>query len=227
MSIKLIDVKKSFGVPPTDVLKGISLEINDGEFVSIVGRSGSGKSTLLYIMSSLDNASAGKIYYDDIDLVKMGQKEIHELRNSSIGFVFQFHYLLPELTVLENVLMPARKHNAHKKMENAALQLIKDVDLEGKENRMPSQLSGGEQQRVAIARALSNDPKIIFADEPTGNLDIDTGNKVIELLFNLIRKYNKTLIVITHDYSLAKKTDRVFRLKDGYINEISHEELHI
>ena len=166
MSIKLVDVKKSFGNPPTEVLKGISLEVESGELISIVGRSGSGKSTLLYIMSTLDNTSSGEIFYDNIDLAKMGQRDIHELRNKNIGFVFQFHYLLPELSVLENILMPARKHNLQNNLKQKALDLIKEVDLAGKEQRVPSQLSGGEQQRVAIARALLMTPKYLFADEP-------------------------------------------------------------
>jgi len=129
MSLKLVDIKKSFGTPATNVLKGVNLQVHDGELVSIVGRSGSGKSTLLYIMSTLDNATGGNIYYDDKDLTTMSQKEIHEIRNTNIGFVFQFHYLLPELSVLDNVLMPARKHKVHKKYLSQAMELIYKVDL--------------------------------------------------------------------------------------------------
>ena len=217
MSIKLIDVKKSFGTPKTDVLKGISLEIEDGELVSIVGRSGSGKSTLLYIMSTLDNASDGKIYYDNIDLIKMNQKEIHELRNANIGFVFQFHYLLPELSVLQNVLMPSRKHNLHKKMEPFALELIKEVDLLGKEHRMPSQLSGGEQQRVAIARALLMSPKYLFADEPTGNLDSLNGDRIMSLFQKINLEKKTTVIYVTHDKEFANRAPRKIELVDGVL----------
>ncbi len=215
MSIKLIDVKKSFGNPPTEVLKGISLEINDGDFVSIVGRSGSGKSTLLYIMSSLDNASSGKIFYNQIDLVQMNQKEIHELRNTKIGFVFQFHYLLPELTVLENVLMPARKHNLQLTLKLRAMELIKEVDLEGKEHRMPSQLSGGEQQRVAIARALLMTPQYLFADEPTGNLDSHNGDRIMTLFQKINKEKKTTVIYVTHDKEFANRALKKIELADG------------
>lgn len=215
MSIKLIDIKKSFGSPSTDVLKGINFEIADGELVSIVGRSGSGKSTLLYIISSLDNASSGQILYDNVDLMKMNQKEIHKLRNTNIGFVFQFHYLLPELTVLENVLMPARKNNLHKKMENTARELLKEVDLAGKEHRMPAQLSGGEQQRVAIARALLMSPKYLFADEPTGNLDSINGDRVMSLFQKINSLKKTTIIYVTHDKEYAKRASRKIELVDG------------
>jgi putative ABC transport system ATP-binding protein/lipoprotein-releasing system ATP-binding protein len=220
MSIKLIDVKKSFGTPPTDVLKGISLEINDGDFVSIVGRSGSGKSTLLYIMSSLDNASSGKILYNQTDLVQMNQKEIHELRNTKIGFVFQFHYLLPELTVLENVLMPARKHNLQSTLKLRAIELIKEVDLEGKEHRMPSQLSGGEQQRVAIARALLMTPQYLFADEPTGNLDSHNGDRIMALFQKINQEKKTTVIYVTHDKEFANRALKKIELADGSLKNI-------
>ena len=215
MSIKLIDIKKSFGSPSADVLKGINFEIADGELVSIVGRSGSGKSTLLYIISSLDNASSGQILYDNVDLTKMNQKEIHKLRNTNIGFFFQFHYLLPELTVLENVLMPARKNNLHKKMENTARELLKEVDLAGKEDRMPAQLSGGEQQRVAIARALLMSPKYLFADEPTGNLDSLNGDRVMSLFQKFNSEKKTTIIYVTHDKEYAKLASRKIELVDG------------
>ncbi len=217
MSLKLIDVKKSFGIPTTDVLKGISLDIADGEFVSIVGRSGSGKSTLLYVMSSLDNATSGKILYDNIELTQMNQKSIHELRNTNIGFVFQFHYLLPELSVLENVLMPARKHNLQKKMESNALSLIKEVDLGGKEHRMPSQLSGGEQQRVAIARALLMNPKYLFADEPTGNLDSVNGDRIMSLFQKINAEKKTTVVYVTHDIDYANLAPRKIELVDGVL----------
>ncbi len=217
MSIKLIDVKKSFGTPPSDVLKGISLSIEDGDLVSIIGRSGSGKSTLLYIMSSLDNASSGSILYDGEDLTKMTQKEIHELRNKKIGFVFQFHYLLQELSVLDNVLMPARKHQLHKSMEDQARALIKEVDLAGKEHRMPSQLSGGEQQRVAIARSLLMSPKYLFADEPTGNLDTVNGDRIMALFQKINSEKKTTVIYVTHDNEYANRAHRKVEIMDGLI----------
>ncbi len=215
MGLKLIDIKKSFGVPATNVLKGISLDVNDGELVSIVGRSGSGKSTLLYIMSTLDNATSGNIFYDDKDLTTMSQKEIHEIRNTNIGFVFQFHYLLPELSVLENVLMPARKHGQHKRYETQAIELISEVDLKGKEDRMPSQLSGGEQQRVAIARALLMSPKYLFADEPTGNLDSVNGDRIMALFQKINLEKKTTVIYVTHDLDYANLAHRKIELVDG------------
>lgn len=217
MTIKLVDVKKSFGSPSVDVLKGISLTILDGELVSIVGRSGSGKSTLLYIMSTLDNASSGSIFYDNVDLTKMTQKNIHEIRNTDIGFVFQFHYLLPELSVLENVLMPARKHNLHKKLESRALELIREVDLEGKEHRAPSALSGGEQQRVAIARALLMTPKYLFADEPTGNLDSVNGDRIMALFHRINSEKKTTVVYVTHDQDYANQALRKIELVDGLL----------
>jgi ABC-type lipoprotein export system ATPase subunit len=217
MSIKLIDVKKSFGMPVTDVLKGINLEINSGDLVSIVGRSGSGKSTLLYIMSTLDNASAGSVLFDGVDVTKMNPSEIYKLRNANIGFVFQFHYLLPELTVLENILMPARKHNLHKKMEARAIELIHEVDLDGKSNRMPSQLSGGEQQRVAIARSLIMSPQYLFADEPTGNLDSVNGDRIMKLFQKINNEKNTTLVYVTHDKDYAELAKRKIEIVDGVV----------
>lgn len=217
MGIKLINVKKTFGDPPTEVLKGISLEIEDGELVSIVGRSGSGKSTLLYIMSSLDNATEGQILYDNVDLVKMDQKRIHEIRNSDIGFVFQFHYLLPELNVLENVLMPARKHNLQKKYEKQALDLIEELGLGGKDQRMPSQLSGGEQQRVAIARALLMSPRYLFADEPTGNLDSANGERIMSIFQRINREKKTTILYVTHDVDFSKMASRHIEIIDGIV----------
>lgn len=159
MSIEIKNLHKSFGVPETKVLKGIDLKIDDGELVSIVGRSGSGKSTLLYVMSTLDNVTAGEVIYDGVNITSLNEDQIHLLRNKSIGFVFQFHYLLPELTVLENVLLPAHKLKLQNQKKEYALKLIEEVGLKGKEDRLPGQISGGEQQRVAIARALIMGPK--------------------------------------------------------------------
>jgi ABC-type lipoprotein export system ATPase subunit len=217
MSLKLEGIKKAFGTNGmgTTVLKGISLEISDGELVSIVGRSGSGKSTLLYILSTLDNPSEGKIYYDNTDVTSMTAHDLHELRNKQIGFVFQFHYLLPELNVLENVLMPARKHNLHKAYEKQALALIAEVGLEGKHLRMPSEISGGEQQRVAIARALLMSPKYLFADEPTGNLDSINGDKIMSIFQKINKEKKTTILYVTHDLEFAKLAKRKIELVDG------------
>lgn len=225
--IKVENIVKSFeqSNKKIEILKDISFEVLSGEIVSIIGPSGTGKSTLLSIISGMDKPDSGQVFIDDKDITKMNEETLCSLRNQKIGVIFQAFELIQSFSAIENVMLPL--DIAEKPSYQKSLELLNDLGLGERIEHLPKMLSGGEQQRVAIARALSNDPKIIFADEPTGNLDIDTGNKVVELLFNLIRKYNKTLIVITHDYSLAKKTDRVFRLKDGYINEISHEELHI
>lgn len=215
--IKLVDIHKSFGKPPIDVLKGINLEIKDGEFISLVGRSGSGKSTLLYIISTLDRASSGSVIYDENDLKDIKAQKIYELRNKNIGFVFQFHYLLSELTAVENILLPARKAGQYKERESFALELLNEVGLKGYENRFPHELSGGEQQRVAIARALIMKPKYIFADEPTGNLDSVSGTIVIDLLEKFNREYGTTIIYVTHDREFAERAKRKIQIVDGII----------
>ncbi len=217
MSLEIINLKKSFGTPAIEVLKGINLKIEDGEFVSVVGRSGSGKSTLLYIMSTLDNATSGQILYNGTDIVKLTENDIHEFRNSSLGFVFQFHYLLPELTVLENVTMPARKHQQHLKVEEYAKELLNEVGLLDKVHRKATELSGGEQQRVAIARALVMKPKYLFADEPTGNLDTHNGDVIMQLFKNINLKYGTTVIYVTHDLDYANLAKRKIELVNGTI----------
>ncbi|MEQ1666593.1 MAG: ABC transporter ATP-binding protein, partial [Bdellovibrionales bacterium] len=171
MSIVMKQIIKSFGEPPTQILKGISGEIKEGEMVAITGRSGSGKSTLLYIISSLDAATSGEVIVDNVSLSTISKKELHKFRNQKMGFVFQFHHLLPELSALENVMMPSLKAPFDPKRKEFALELLNEFGIKNKADSLPSQLSGGEQQRVAIARALVMKPLIIFADEPTGNLD--------------------------------------------------------
>jgi putative ABC transport system ATP-binding protein/lipoprotein-releasing system ATP-binding protein len=217
MTIEIRKLFKSFGEPPTEVLKGIDLTINDGELVSIVGRSGSGKSTLLYVMSTLDHATSGNILYDNRDITTFDENEIHLLRNQNIGFVFQFHYLLPELTVLENVLLPAYKLKTQNTKLEMAKELINEVGLFDKSNRLPSQISGGEQQRVAIARSLLMNPKYLFADEPTGNLDTING----DIVMNLFKKFNNerktTIIYVTHDADYANSAKRKIEIVDGKI----------
>ncbi len=217
MSLEIINLKKSFGHPPIEVLKGIDLKISDGEFVSVVGRSGSGKSTLLYIMSTLDNSTSGQILYNGTDIVKFTEDEIHEFRNSSLGFVFQFHYLLPELTVLENVTMPARKHHQHLLVEQYAKELLDEVGLLDKASRKATELSGGEQQRVAIARALVMKPKYLFADEPTGNLDSHNGDVIMQLFKKINEKYGTTVIYVTHDLDYANMAKRKIEIVNGII----------
>lgn len=213
--ITLIDIRKSFGNPPIEVLKGISLEIQNGEFISLVGRSGSGKSTLLYILSTLDKATSGSVNYDKQDLKDIPVSEIYKLRNKNIGFVFQFHYLLSELTALENVLLPARKAGQYKERETFAMELLNEVGLKGFEARFPHQLSGGEQQRVAIARALIMRPQYIFADEPTGNLDSVSGNMVMDLLEKFNKDFGTTIIYVTHDREFANRAKRKIQIADG------------
>lgn len=220
MSIEVKNLVKTFVTfdqVPTQVLKGINLTINQGELTSIIGRSGSGKSTLLYILSTLDNATSGEIYYNAENIVNFSEGQIQNLRNTEIGFVFQFHYLLPELTVLENVLLPAYKTNIQKSKMDFAKHLLEEVGLTGKDSRLPGQISGGEQQRVAIARALLMEPKYIFADEPTGNLDTVNGDKIMNLFHSINSKTNTSIIYVTHDLDYAKQAHRKIELVDGQI----------
>lgn len=217
MGIKVVNLYKSFGEPPVQVLKGIDLTINDGDLVSIVGRSGSGKSTLLYVISTLDRATSGEVYYDNQNITTLNSEQIHQLRNSQIGFVFQFHYLLPELTVLENVLLPAYKKKLQKEKREYALSLINEVGLSGKEGRMPGQISGGEQQRVAIARSLLMDPRYLFADEPTGNLDTVNGDNIMALFHRINESKKTTIVYVTHDLDYANQARRKIELVDGLL----------
>lgn len=200
------------------VLKGIDMEIFDGESVSIVGPSGAGKSTLLHLMGTLDKPTSGEILFDSQDVSRLRDDELAKLRNRKIGFIFQFHHLLPEFTALENVAiagMIAGKQN--KEVYESAQKLLGEVGLAERVNHKPSELSGGEAQRVAIARALVNSPKLVLADEPTGNLDSQNSDEVIKLLFDLKKKYNQTIIIVTHNEKLASMTDRTLRMMDGKI----------
>ena len=217
MTIESKDLVKSFGSPATEVLRRLSFEIQYGEFVAITGRSGSGKSTLLYILSTLDSPSAGDLLIDGSSIRAMNQTTLHRFRNQNMVFIFQFHYLLPELTALENVLMPAMKTGAHKKRRAFAESLLEQMDLGTKLHRLPSQLSGGEQQRVAIARALVMEPKYLFADEPTGNLDSTNGDKVMQILRDINNRLNTTVIMVTHDPDYAAMAGRRIHLVDGRI----------
>lgn len=215
--IKAINLVKTFPNAKQPVLKGLNFEINNGEFVSLVGRSGSGKSTLLYIISTLDHSTSGQVFYDNQRVTDIPKEEIYLLRNKEIGFVFQFHYLIQELTALENVLLPARKANEIEKRTPMAIELLKEVGLAGMENRYPSELSGGEQQRVAIARALIMEPTYVFADEPTGNLDSVNGLIVIDLFKKFNREKGTTIIYVTHDKEFAAKAERQITLVDGVL----------
>ena len=200
------------------ILKGIDFGIAAGEVLSIVGPSGAGKSTLLHILGALDRPSEGKVVLDGEDLYQLNDRQRSSLRNKKIGFVFQFYHLLPELTALENVILPALvkgnlKNSAS--LETKGLDLLDRVGLEKRASHRPNQLSGGEQQRAAIARSLINDPKIIFCDEPTGNLDSETGREIIELLMNLNAKNKQTLVIVTHDDGIARLSHKTIFMRDG------------
>ncbi|MDZ4084073.1 MAG: ABC transporter ATP-binding protein [Bdellovibrionales bacterium] len=219
MALEAVQVSKSFGEPPTKVLHELNFLIKEGEFVALTGRSGSGKSTLLYLLGALDFPTSGKVLIDNHDISDISSEALHELRNRSIGFVFQFHYLLPELTALENVLMPARKAAtkgvAIKEYVERAHGLIDEFGLSDKKNRLPRQLSGGEQQRVAIARALAMRPRYLFADEPTGSLDTVNGEIVMSLFEKTNREDKTTVILVTHDPGFAARATRQIVLVDG------------
>ena len=214
--IQLEGITKSFG--SLQVLKGIDLEINSGEVVSIVGPSGAGKTTLLQIMGTLDDPDAGTVSIDGTNLSRMKQKELSAFRNKHIGFVFQFHQLLPEFTALENVLLPTRISGKNEKESlDKAYSLFEDLNIAHRLHHKPNEMSGGEAQRTAVARALINSPKIIFADEPTGNLDSKNADDLHQLFFDLRDKYNQTFVIVTHNTHLADTTDRKLVMKDGQI----------
>lgn len=201
-------------------LDNASLRIKKGEFVAVVGPSGSGKSTLMHMIGLLDTPSSGKLLIDGRDVTKMLDKERSEMRNRMLGFVFQYHHLLPDFTALENVIMPLLiAGKSRKEAIEIAEKLLKDVGLEDRMDHKPGELSGGQNQRVAVARALSCSPAIVLGDEPTGNLDTKTGDLIYELLRRLNREYNQTFIVVTHNEDLASKADRIVRLVDGKITD--------
>lgn len=199
------------------ILKDLDLVINEGEFVSIIGKSGSGKSTLLNVIGLLDSIDSGEIFIHGEKVDRTNYQKIDFLKNRDIGFVFQFHYLLPEFTALENVMLPALLNNFNdkKNIEEKAKKILDSVGLKERYNHKPNQLSGGEKQRVAIARALINDPKIILADEPTGNLDEETSNEIHNLFRKINKENNQTIIVVTHSKELANITDKRYSVKNG------------
>lgn len=210
-------LQRSFriGRNTVNVLRGIDLAIPVGEAVFLCGASGAGKTTLLYTLAGLERPEAGEVLLDGISLYAIGDNKLARLRNARMGFVFQSYFLLPELTALENVLVPAMI--SREAATDRALALLERVGLADRTDHLPSELSGGEQQRVAIARALVNDPAILFADEPTGNLDSNTGESIVQLLLGLTREEKRTLVVVTHDPELAKRGDRIIRIEDGKI----------
>lgn len=212
-------VIKEFGEPPQRVLHGLDFTIADGEFVSISGRSGSGKSTLLYIISTLDSPSQGSVSIDGTDVSRMSVDSVHDFRNRQVGFIFQFHYLLPELTALENVLLPARNLKLDREYESRAIESLNQLGVGKQAHKFPSQMSGGEQQRVAIARALILRPKYIFADEPTGNLDTFNAQLVMDILKSTHRENKTTVALVTHEPEFAKMAGREIYLVDGRISK--------
>ena len=217
--IEIRNIEKSYD--SLQVLKGISLDIVPGEVVSIVGPSGAGKTTLLQIIGSLDRPNSGQVKYDGTDIFALKESHLAHFRNENIGFVFQFHQLLPEFSLLENVAMPAliggiSRTNAYER----ARELINYLGLKDRETHRPSQLSGGERQRAAVARALINKPKVVLADEPSGSLDSKNRQELHKLFFDLRRDMNQTFVIVTHDESLAADCDRIIKMRDGQIVDI-------
>jgi lipoprotein-releasing system ATP-binding protein len=214
--IKAENIVKSYG--KLQVLKGVSVQIGQGEIVSVTGASGAGKSTLLHILSTLDKADSGEVIVDGINTKQLNDKKLAEFRNLKIGFVFQFHHLLPEFTAIENICIPAFIHGkSRKEAELKAQELMDFLNLSDRATHKPSELSGGEQQRVAVARALINQPAVLMADEPSGNLDSENATQLHRLFFDLRDKFRQTIVIVTHNEELASMSDRRFYMRDGLI----------
>jgi len=218
--VELKNITKSYKISKEhklNVLKGINLNINKGEIVAIVGKSGAGKSTLLHIIGTLDKPDSGEMLFEGESIFNLSSSKLSEFRAKRIGFIFQFHHLLPEFTGIENVLIA--NMIAGFKDETKAMQMLKEVGIDHRANHKPSEISGGEAQRIAIARALINSPDLILADEPTGNLDTENANAIIDLIFSLRKKFNQTFVIVTHNEDFAKSCDRIIKMADGIIIE--------
>ncbi len=219
--IKAENINKSFQTVKNkrlEILKSVSIDIEDNKISVIIGASGAGKSTLLHILGGLDKPDSGKIIFNNTDLLKLSDEKLARFRNNNIGFVFQFHHLLPEFTALENVMIPQMINGiSEKKASQRAKDLLNETGLTERANHKPAELSGGEQQRVAVARALANQPQLILADEPTGNLDSVNSNILQELFRNLKNKMNKTFVIVTHNQDLISLADNLYEMKDGII----------
>ena len=220
------NIHKSYpmGRGTLDVLKGIDIEISEGEIIAIVGKSGVGKSTLLHVIGALDRPTSGDIEVDGINLLSMNDEELAWFRNRTMGFVFQFHHLMPEFTALENVMMPSLIGGKKgTEIEMRASNLLEAVDLSERFYHRPSELSGGELQRVAVARALMNEPRILLADEPSGNLDTASSESLHDLMFDLVSNKNHVFLIVTHDMNLAARADRIVRIKNGVLESVEKE----
>ena len=216
--LRVENLSKSYGngEAKVDALKNINLSIKKGEFIAIVGPSGSGKSTLLHLLGGVDKPTSGNVFINDINIYDLKEKDLAIFRRRNVGLIYQFYNLIPVLTVKENILLPAELDN--RKIDKEYLEdLLKTLDLKERENHLPSELSGGQQQRTSIGRALINRPSIVLADEPTGNLDSKNSKEIVELLKVSVKKYNQTLIMITHDTNIALQADRVITIEDGII----------
>ncbi|MFQ5446770.1 MAG: ABC transporter ATP-binding protein [Saprospiraceae bacterium] len=214
--IRATNIHKSYG--DLHVLKGVDLEIQAGEIVTIVGKSGAGKSTLLHILGTLDDADEGQVRIDGTEVRNLDPKELARFRNRRVGFIFQFHHLLPEFTALENVCIPAFiKGNSEAMAQKRAKELLDYLGLSGRLYHKPTQLSGGEQQRVAVARSLMNQPAVVFADEPSGNLDSTSSQELHQLIFQLRNDFNQTFLIVTHNKELAQMSDRTVEMQDGIL----------